>query len=136
MKKTGPPSVEASCDELKTHIADNKFVMVHFGQDGTEDRAKHVAFAQRNDKLRFFHNSDAACASEYGVATPSEITFFRQFEEKQLAYPGEGELEGWSKGLMVPTVFSFTEDMIEHIFDDQKPVLFLFRDEKDADSAF
>jgi protein disulfide-isomerase A1 len=74
IKKTGPPSHEATCDELKTHIADNKFVIVHFGQETDAARAAHLGFASTNDKFRFFHNSDADCASQYGS---TGISLFR-----------------------------------------------------------
>jgi hypothetical protein len=74
LKKTGPPSIEATCDQLKAHIADNKFVMVHFGSESDKYHSTHVSFAQTDDKFRFFHNSDAACATQYGT---SGITLFR-----------------------------------------------------------
>ena len=136
LKKTGPPSTEASCADLKAAIGDSKFVMVHFGEESDAARAAHVGFAQTNDKFRFFHNSDAACASEYGG---SGIVLFRTFEETQVRYEGANDssaLEAWSGPLTVPTVFSFEEDMIAPIFDKQQPVLFLFRGPGDADSAF
>jgi len=60
-------------------ISDNKFVIVHFGQESDEARATHIAFAQQDDKFRFVHNSDATCATQFGA---SGITLFRQFEEK------------------------------------------------------
>ena len=110
--------------------------MVHFGQESDEARATHVGFAQTNDKFRFFHNTDAACATEYGA---SGIMLFRQFEEQKIAYDGKQDSEAlaaWAAPLTIPTVFAFSEDMIEPIFDKQKDVLFLFRAESDADSAF
>jgi protein disulfide-isomerase A1 len=136
LKKTGPPSIEATCDELKTHIADNKFVIVHFGQESDESRTAHTAFAQQDDKFRFFHNADAACATQYGA---SGITLFRQFEETQIAYSGDNNADAiaaWAAPLTMPTVFAFDEDKIGPIFDKQQPVLFLFRGPDDADSAF
>jgi hypothetical protein len=117
LKKTGPPSLEVTCDDLKTHIKDNKFVMVHFGAESDEARAAHISYAQQDDKFRFFHNSDAACASEYGH---TGIALFRQFEEPQNNYSGANSLDAlkeWAAPLMVPTVFAFSEDMIEPIFD-------------------
>jgi len=136
LKKTGPPSLEATCDELKTHVADNKFVIVHFGQESDAARAAHVGFAQVNDKFRFFHNTDAECAKSYNA---DGIVLFRQFEEQQVAYTGAQDsdsLSAWAAPLTVPTVFSFEEEHIEPIFDKQQPVLFLFRGPGDADAAF
>jgi protein disulfide-isomerase A1 len=63
IKKTGPPSTEATCEELAKHIEENKLVIVHFGQESDEARTAHVSFAQEDDKFMFFHNSDAACAT-------------------------------------------------------------------------
>jgi len=74
LKKTGPPSAEASCDAIRTAVEESKFVMVHFGEESDAARAAHVGFAQTDDKLRFFHNADAACATEFGG---SGIVFFR-----------------------------------------------------------
>lgn len=56
-----------------------------------------------------------------------------------MAYTGDlnvDALAAWASPLMIPTVFLFDEDKIEFIFDKQNPVMFLFRDEKDADSDF
>jgi len=136
LKKTGPPSIEATCDELKKHIEEKKFVMVHFGAESDAARATHTGFAQTNDKFSFFHNTDAACASSYGA---SGITLFRKFEETQVAYTGANDsdsLAAWAQPLTVPMVFLFEEDMIEPIFDKQQNVVFLFRGDKDKDSAF
>jgi protein disulfide-isomerase A1 len=135
IKKTGPPSTEATCDELAGHIESNKLVIVHFGGEG-DARSAHVSFAQEDDKFTFFHNSDAECATKYGS---SGISLFRDFEDKQMNYSGDmnaDAIRAWAKPLTVPTVFAFSEDMIEPIFDGQQPVLFLFREEGDNESAF
>jgi hypothetical protein len=50
--------------------------------------------------------------------------------------PNVMDLKAWAGPLMIPTVFLFDEDKIPHIFDAQHPVLFLFRAEGDAESAF
>ena len=110
--------------------------MVHFGEETAESHAAHVAFAQGDDKFRFFHNSDAACATEYGH---TGIVLFRQFEETQVNYSGANsadDIKAWAAPLTIPTVFAFDEDMIEPIFDKQQNVLFLFRGPDDAESAF
>lgn len=110
--------------------------MVHFGQESDAARGAHVGFAQTDDKFRFFHNADAACAGEYGA---SGIVMFRQFEENQINYDGANDsaaIAAWVAPLTVPTVFAFSEDFIEPIFDKQQPVLFLFRGDSDAESEF
>lgn len=76
LKKTGPPSAAATCAALKTNIADNKFSLVYFGAETDAlYTGTHVPFAERNDKIRFYH-ADAACGTEYGVTAPG-IVFFR-----------------------------------------------------------
>lgn len=46
------------------------------------------------------------------------------------------KLTEWIGTLKVPTHFIFDDDKIEIIFENESPVLFLFRDEKDSESAF
>merc|ERR1712166_1459140 len=107
LKKTGPPSQEVTCEALK-------------------------------EKTSFVHTTDAACAAEFGAKQPS-LVFFRQFEEKVNVYTGAADKEAllaYIKPLMVPTVFSFTEDEIEAVFGQQQDTLILFRAETDNDSAF
>lgn len=98
----------------------------------------HVAYANVEDKIQFVHNNEADCAKEYGVTAPG-LVFFRQFEEKQVAYTGKADKDAlieFVKPLMVPTVFSFSEDEIEAVFGQQQETLILFRDEADKDAAF
>lgn len=92
-----------------------EFVMVYFGAE-TDDlyTGAHVPFAQGEDKIRFFHNNDAACAAGYGGPG---IVFFRNFEEPQHRYPGTGDIREWVKPLRVPTIFAFADDKIELIFE-------------------
>lgn len=138
MKKTGPPSVEVTCDALKTHVEDNKFVMAYFGEASDALATAHTDFAKTDEKFRFFHTTDAECAKGFGGAAPG-IVLFRKFETQQVAYTGEATaaaLKEFSKPLMIPTVFAFDDDKIEFVFDQQQPALFLFRAEGDAESAF
>merc|ERR1712195_367363 len=98
----------------------------------------HVKLADTEEKTSFIHTTDAACAAEFGAKQPS-LVFFRQFEEKVNVYTGAADKEAllaYIKPLMVPTVFSFTEDEIEAVFGQQQDTLILFRAETDNDSAF
>jgi len=139
LKKTGPASAELDCAALAEKTASNKFTNVFFGD--VEDAlytAAHIGWAGDEDKVQFYHNSDAACATEHGVSG-NGIVFFRQFEEKQNAYTGEATadaLKAWAKPLQVPTVFSFTEDEIEAVFGQQQNTLVLFRSEDDDQADF
>jgi protein disulfide-isomerase A1 len=139
-KKSGPPSAKVDCDTLKTKAKDAKFILAYFGAEGTplfDD--VHVAFANTEDKVQFFHVADDACAKEYKVTGPG-IAFLRNFEEPVVPYTGAADKEAlaaWVKPLMVPTVFEFTEEEIDAVFGQQQPTLMLFRDSAtDKDAAF
>jgi len=120
-KKSGPPSSKVTCDELKTKIADNKFVLAFFGDEGHDlYKNAHVPFANTEEKITFFH-TDADCAKDHDGEAPG-LVFFRKFEENKVKYSGNAdkdELSKFVKPLMVPTVFEFGEDEIEHIFGQQ-----------------
>jgi protein disulfide-isomerase A1 len=65
--------------------------------------------------------------------------FFRTFEEPKVAYTGAADKESlmnFVKPLTVPTVFEFSEDMIEPIFGQQQSTLFFFTSEKEPSPAF
>ncbi len=138
LKKAGPPSTKVTCDELKTKVADSKFVIAYFGsEDADLYKNAHVAYANAEDKIQFFH-SDSECGKTYGAE--SGIVFFRNFETAENVYSGAADkeaLQAFVKPLMVPTVFEFGEDEIEAIFGQQQNTLFLFRSaEKDKDAKF
>lgn len=140
LKKTGPPSLEVTCDALKEKTAADKFTIAFFGAnlDDALYTEAHVKLSDSEEKVGFVHNLDAACAAEFGATQPS-LVFFRQFEEKSVVYTGKADkddLLAFVKPLMVPTVFSFTEDEIEAVFGQQQNVLILFRAETDAESTF
>ena len=139
-KKSGPPSSKVDCDTLKTKAKDAKFILAYFGAEDTPLFTDvHVAFANTEDKVQFFHVADATCAKEYQVTAPG-IAFLRNFEDPIVPYTGAADKEAlaaWVKPLMVPTVFEFTEEEIEAVFGQQQPTLILFRDNAaDKDAAF
>lgn len=138
-KRTGPPSRAVTCDELATTVEDNKFAMAYFGEETESFYVDgYVPFAQGDDSMEFVHSNDANCAKKHGVTAPG-LAFFRKFEEKVVVYTGEANKEAigsWVKPLKVATVFAFTDDDIEVVFGEQNSALFLFRAEKDKDSAF
>jgi protein disulfide-isomerase A1 len=139
LKKSGPPSTEVTCDQLKTKLEENKFALVFFGDvaDALFTGA-HEPLANKNDKVAFFNVKDEACAKEHSVSAPG-LAFFRKFEETTVPYTGKADpdsLHDFIKPLMVPTVFEFTEDEIEPIFGQQQPTLFMFRSAEDKDAAF
>jgi len=141
LKKSGPPSATVCCcDTLKEKAADAKFVLAYFGSEDTAlFKDVHVAFANTEDKVQFYHLDDEACAKEHKTTVPG-IAFLRNFEEKVTPYTGAADkdaLAAWVKPLMVPTIFEFTEEEIDAVFGQQQPTLMLFRDSAtDKDAAF
>lgn len=79
-KKTGPPSSKVSCADLKTKVADSKFVVAFFGkEDDALYKDVHIPYAEETDKIIFAHTEEADCAKEFGGSSPG-IVFFRKFE--------------------------------------------------------
>lgn len=121
MKKTGPPSVKVTCEELAKQAEDSKFVISYFGEETDSLYTDlHIPYAQGDDKFVFVH-SDAACGATHTVTAPG-IALFRKFEEKVISYKGGADRDTfseWLKPLMVPTVFEFSEEEIEAVFGQQ-----------------
>jgi len=140
LKKTGPPSTELTCAQVKEKTASDKFSLVYFGSNNEHElyTEAHAKLSDTEDKITFYHNHEATCAQEHGV-TGNGLVFFRQFETKQNLYDGKADkesLSAWIKPLQVPTVFAFTEDEIEAVFGQQQSTLILFRSEDDDQSDF
>lgn len=71
----------------------------------------------------FVHNQDPECAKEFGLTGgEGSFVFFRNFEEKTvpLGAPADADALLTSiNGLIVPTVFEFSEEEIEPVFGQQ-----------------
>jgi protein disulfide-isomerase A1 len=140
LKKSGPPSTQVDCDALKKKVADSKFVMAYFGAEDTDlFKEAHVANADVEEKVQFVHNSDEACAKEFGASSMPASVFIRKFETENNVYDGAADkdtMNKWYKPLMVPTLFKFTEDEIEAVFGQQQNTIILFRTEADDGAAY
>lgn len=138
LKKSGPPSAAVSCAGLADKLNDSKFVLAYFGEESDPLFTEaHLPYATSEDNIAFVHAS-ADCAAEHEAPAPG-IMFFRTFEEPKVAYAGAADKESlmnFVKPLTVPTVFEFSEDMIEPIFGQQQSTLFLFTSEKEPTTAF
>jgi protein disulfide-isomerase A1 len=136
-KKTGPPSLEVSCDDMQAKTAESKLAISYFGAfegalwDSFMAGARNPAIAE---KFAFFHTSDADCASKYSASAPG-VALSRQFDESPLNFAGSSEedLVNWAKGSSVPRLITFSEDYIEPIFGDRKSAAILFTEELDTD---
>ena len=133
LKKVGPPSTEATCDELKAKVAETKLVAAFFGE--FSGREYTTVFAELNvhptvsEKFQYFHVNDKACAASHGASGSPALVVFRKFDNSPITYTGNWEVTpmvNWLSESSIPTLIDFSEDYIEPIFGQKSPALFLF----------
>jgi hypothetical protein len=94
--------------------------MAFFGStDDALYKDAHLPFATVHPKIKFYHNSDADCASSYGVSQSQGIVYYRKFDSEENVYTGESThkaLEEWVSPLMVPKYFEWSEDEYDIMF--------------------
>lgn len=134
MKKTGNPSDAVSCADLADK-ADKNLNLVYFGDAEGEayDTFISVAKDPRGEKWAFM-NTGAECAADYGVAAGG-LSVIRKFDEPKVAYSGEMNKDAivdWMASQSTPTIFEFSEDYIEPIFQNRGNAIFLFSEDKEA----
>lgn len=134
-KKTGPASVEVSCDDMSAKTAEAKLALSYFGAlegDLYESFMTSARDPRISEKFSFFHTSDAACADKFATSAPG-IALSRSFDESPLKVAGSSadEIVEFAKNSSVPTLITFSEDYIEPIFGDHNPALILFTEESD-----
>jgi len=85
------------------------------------------------EKFSFFH-TDKDCAADYGVTAPGAV-IVRNFDEPKVVYDGDNDLEklvAFMKANSTPTIFEFSDDYIEPIFQNKGSAIFLFSEDKEA----
>lgn len=133
-KKAGSPSDLIACDAVADK-ASGKLNVVFFGEPEGEWFNTFMGAAKNPDveKFAFFHTG-AECAADHGVTAPG-VAVFRNFDEPKVVYDGEMDSDKvvmWMKGQSTPTIFEFSEDYIEPIFQAKGNALFLFSEDKEA----
>ena len=141
LKKAGPPSVAATCDELKKKVEDNKLVMAYFGDASAAEFKvfEETANGPSGEKYLFFHIDSADCAKSHGAAETPSVVIFRKFDNSPLVHFGKIEnpaLNEFAAASSVPTLIDFSEDYIEPIFGNKKSAIFLFMGAGDKDKDF
>jgi len=121
VKKTGPPSQEKTCDDLKALAKDMKLGLIYFGAAEGELFTAHESAGKSDigEKFAFYHTA-AECASEFGASAPS-IALVRNFDKSPVVYSGESTadaIKAFAKSNSVPILIEFSEDYIEPIFGD------------------
>jgi len=131
-KKSGPASVEVSCDNLIAKV-DGKLNAVYFGDFSGEVFDNFMNIAKSNEQFAFFHTA-GACAATHGAKT-NGISIFRSFDSSPVHYSGDNSQENissWMDATSIPMVIEFSEDYIEPIFGKGKAAVILFTNDKDA----
>ena len=129
-KKTGPPSLEVSCDDLAGKVS-NKLNLVYFGDFSGNLWDSFWQIARENEKFVVFHAA-ASCAAAHG-AHANGISIFRSFDNSPVHYSGEhsvAAIRDWMEAQAIPMLIEFDEDAIEPIFQKSKPALILFADDR------
>ena len=131
-KKSGPASLEVSCDGLVDKVSSG-LNMVYFGDFSGELFDNFMAVAKGNEVYTFFHAA-GACAATHG-AKANSVSVFRSFDSSPVHYSGANSLDAineWMDATSVPMVIEFSEDYIEPIFGKGKSAVILFTNDKDA----
>jgi protein disulfide-isomerase A1 len=143
LKKAGPVSTEATCDELKKKTEQHKLVLAYFGDKSSEKAPGiYLEVAQTgsvSEKYQFVHINDKECATAHGATEFPTLVLFRQFDESPLHHKVNWEttpIVDWLLASSTPTLIEFSEDYIEPIFGQKQSAIFLFRSKDDADSSW
>lgn len=134
VKKAGNPSDLVACADLADK-ASGSLNLVYFGEHEGDVFSTFMSAAKSPslEKFAFFHTG-ADCAGDYGVTAPG-VAIIRNFDEPKVAYDGENDLDkltAFAKAHSTPTIFEFSEDYIEPIFQSKGNAVFLFSSDKDA----
>ena len=134
-KKTGPASLEVSCDDMSAKTAESKLALSYFGAlegDLFDSFMSSARDPRISEKFQFFHTSDASCADKFATSA-NGIALSRSFDESPIKVVGStaDEIVDFAKTASVPTLITFSEDYIEPIFGDHNPALILFTEESD-----
>ena len=85
LKRSGPPSVEVDCSQLKEKIESSKLLAVYFGDNSARQFSEVFLSAAGSssvgDKFAFVHVSDKECAASHGAGDQPSIFLFRKFDE-------------------------------------------------------
>jgi len=143
LKKAGPVSTEATCEELKKKTEQHKLILTYFG-DKSDEKAHGIyhEVAQTgsvSEKYQFIHVNEKACAEIHGAKGFPALVLFRQFDESPLHYSGNWEttpVVDWLLASSTPTLIEFSEDYIEPIFGQKQSAIFLFRAKEDKDASW
>lgn len=131
-KKSGPPSTEIDDEKLTALKAENKIVVVFYGDADSDAFKQYESAAAVDDKNTYTHITCAECTLPEGLTRPG-VAVYRKFDEpvvvldKELTKENIGNFVSSSS---VPTLIEFSEEYIEPIFQKQKPAAFLFVDSK------
>lgn len=131
-KKSGPASLEVSCDALTEKVSAG-LNMVYFGDFSGDLFSNFMTVAKSNEQYTFFHAA-GACAATHGAKVNS-VSIFRSFDSSPVHFSGDNSIDSlnsWMDSTSVPMVIEFSEDYIEPIFGKGKAAVILFTNDKSA----
>lgn len=129
-KKSGPPSAQVDDAKLEELKKSEKFLVVFFGASDSTEFAEFEKVASGDDKHEFVHTTSSSLPE--GLTAPG-VAIYRQFDEPTVVHTGKvtkDEIKSFIASSSVPTLIEFSEEFIEPIFQEQKPAVFLFIDNK------
>ena len=115
-------------------MGDAKFLLVYFGEK-YENMYKniHMQILDHAGEFRLFHYVDHECSQKYKANYPG-LLFIRNFEDKIHPYKASApSLDDWSEFVRLrsfPTMFEFTDEHINGVFEEGRTTVILFHDEE------
>ena len=134
-KRAGPPSTEVTDDKINELKESEKLFVVFYGDAGTDEFAQYEKVASSDDKRTYTHNPPKDAKLPEGLTRPG-VAVYRSFDEPVVVHKEKLEkeaIESFIESASVPTLIEFSEEYIEPIFQNQKPAVFLFIDNKNEE---
>jgi protein disulfide-isomerase A1 len=135
-KKSGPSSQEID-DEAITHLLDTDNISVVFYGDAGSEFDAYSAAADKDDGHAFYHNHASDASLPEGLTRPG-VMIKRRFDEETVVHTGkltDADITAFVSQSSIPTLIEFSESFIEPIFQQQRPAVFLFVEEKNEEHA-
>eukprot|EP00929_Paragymnodinium_shiwhaense_P113775 TRINITY_DN82081_c0_g1_i1.p1 TRINITY_DN82081_c0_g1~~TRINITY_DN82081_c0_g1_i1.p1 ORF type:complete len:482 (+),score=117.90 TRINITY_DN82081_c0_g1_i1:63-1508(+) len=135
LKKVGPPAVLVQdVDQAEAILNDNFMTVIGFFTM-TSSRQAYESAARLVDDVAFAYTTSPALAQKYGVSAPGLKMFFPH-DEKSAVFSGNlqdiDEVKSFVGSYKLPLVVPFSGETSAAVFQDGRPILFLFREPTDG----
>lgn len=138
LKKAGPPAVQLADVAAATAFeASSSFVVLGLFDEATS-RAPFEDAARRSEDVMFAYSAEPAVAAKYGLKPPAVRMLFPH-DDKAADFAGDlqsaDEIATFVKSYRHPLVTIFNGETAPDLFEDGRPILFLFRDDDEKGRA-